>query len=303
MASNIKRTVLNAAKPLVLPYTRKKLNCFYQNSLKPAELGDGNVLVLAPHVDDETIGLGGTILKHVKNGQQVTVAYITDGAGSVSALSKSELMQKRKDEAYEVQKLLGFQNLVFLDFPDGAIESNAQTRAAFEKLIDETKPGIIYCTTFIDCHRDHVATGRILADVIADTSFDGVIRLYEINCPISPSAINTVIDISSEAVVKEKAVDIFQSQAIDFDGFIELSKIKTNMLADYEAAAVETFLEIPAQHFPAQYRIIDSECHSYSSIFKQVNKAATLLWGIMKNADLKKEWYQKSRNAEGVKQR
>ncbi|HIB69270.1 MAG TPA: hypothetical protein EYO33_30350, partial [Phycisphaerales bacterium] len=35
------------------------------------------VLVIAPHADDETLGVGGTIRKHAEAGDQVVVAVMT----------------------------------------------------------------------------------------------------------------------------------------------------------------------------------------------------------------------------------
>ena len=41
-----------------------------------------NILVIIAHPDDEVLGMGGTILKHAKNGDRVTVAYLTTGITS-----------------------------------------------------------------------------------------------------------------------------------------------------------------------------------------------------------------------------
>ena len=38
-----------------------------------------NILVLAPHMDDEIIGSGGVICKHIQNGDSVAVVYFTRG--------------------------------------------------------------------------------------------------------------------------------------------------------------------------------------------------------------------------------
>lgn len=38
-----------------------------------------NILVLAPHMDDEIIGSGGVICKHIQNGDSVAVVYFTCG--------------------------------------------------------------------------------------------------------------------------------------------------------------------------------------------------------------------------------
>jgi LmbE family N-acetylglucosaminyl deacetylase len=38
-----------------------------------------NVVVFSPHPDDELIGCGGTLIDHVKKGDNVIVVYITSG--------------------------------------------------------------------------------------------------------------------------------------------------------------------------------------------------------------------------------
>ena len=54
-------------------------------------MGNGIRLVLTPHMDDEVIGMGGTIANLVKSGYQVVVVYLTDGA----AASMEEILSMR----------------------------------------------------------------------------------------------------------------------------------------------------------------------------------------------------------------
>lgn len=278
-----------------MPFTKKKLFQFYNRSLvlTPMHGGGKRILVLAPHVDDETIGVGGTIIRHVQEGDKVTVVFVTDGSKSVSQLDKEKLILERKKEANQVKDLLGFQQIKFLDLPDGGVVSNQKSQGMLSNIIDELQPDILYCPTFVDCHPDHVATSKIVADVVRNQRYSFNIRLYEINCPIPPSEINTVIDITKQVSLKDKAIDIFASQAIDFDGFVELSYIKKHLLKnENEAQAVETFLEVPAHCYSQEYDSISNKKIPYNQVFKQVNKAATLLWGVMKNSSIKEELYK-----------
>lgn len=279
-----------------MPINRIVLSRFYNRSKSLNELSGEKVLILAPHVDDETIGLGGTVLKHVANGHKVTCVYVTDGSKSVSSMAKEELVEERKKEAKKVQKLLGIEKLYFMNLPDGEVESTVDAQEVLKGIIQDVNPNVIYCPIFIDCHPDHISTGRILSDVLKEVSYKGNIRLYEINCPIPPDIINYVIDITDVFQKKEKALGVFQSQAIDFDGFIELSKIKAQLQNNRQIKAVETFWQVTPKDFIQRFDCLDKERIQYQQYFKQVNKSATLVWGIKQNFQTKLEFYAKSIN-------
>jgi LmbE family N-acetylglucosaminyl deacetylase len=90
------------------------------------------LLVIAPHCDDETLGLGGTIAEARKSGAHVTIAFLTNGDGfrvaASQALKKPVLEPKdfvrfaeqRQKEALSAAKILGVDeaDVVFLGFPD-----------------------------------------------------------------------------------------------------------------------------------------------------------------------------------------
>ena len=258
------------------------------------------VLFLAPHVDDETIGGGGTILRHVQQGDEVTVIYMTDGAKSVTSLPREELVAARKAEAKQVQDILGFQHMDFFDLPDGEVESSPEVQERLLDVLRQIEPDYIYCPTFIDCHSDHIATAEIVADTLKRWEKDCIVRLYEINCPIPPDSINVILDISHQFETKNQAISVFTSQAIDFDGFQELSKIKTALVGGSDPSgtgvrppvfAVETFLEFPSKKYIETAKSIIGKGRNYNDYFKQVNKAVTLGIRVKRNALQKQQFY------------
>lgn len=290
--NKVKRKLLRLADPIILPITRKILAKYYLRDKAVSLLSGKRVLILAPHVDDETIGLGGTIAKHVQQGDYVACVYMTDGAKSVSNLSRDSLVAQRKKEAFTVKRLLGINELHFLNLPDGGVENNNEVILKLMKIIGELNPEVIYSPTLVDCHVDHIATTKTLADILKKhPSLIPTVRLYEVNCPIPPDEINYIVDISCFYNKKNEALAVFTSQAIDFDGFIELSKLKTSLARKEEIHAVETFLEFSTNEFISWSTRIDRKQYQFDKIFKQVNKASTLLWGILKNQKLKQQIY------------
>jgi LmbE family N-acetylglucosaminyl deacetylase len=294
MCANLKKTILNTIKPIIMPWNRMTLKSFYKENKQLTEMNalGAKVLFLAPHVDDETIGAGGTILRHVEQGDDVTVVYMTDGAKSVTKMDRDVLVKARKAEAQKVKEILGFRDMLFLDLPDGEVKSTPNVQNRLLKLLESINPEYIYCPTFVDCHPDHIATAEIVADTLVNYNRDCMVRLYEINCPIPPKEINVIVDISQQIVKKNLAIGVFTSQAIDFDGFQELSYIKQALLSASNSKAVETFLEIPSQQYVVEAKSVIDKRRNYNEHFKQVNKAVTLGVRVKKNAVQKQKFYQ-----------
>ncbi len=282
-------------KPINLPVTKFILKRHYQASKELSSTkGAKRILVLAPHMDDETIGPGGVIRKHANEGAEVHCVFITDGSNSVSDLSKEELTNARMDEMEKVKNILGITDIHYLGLPDGHVESNKDTQKKLAEVIKSINPDLIYCTSFVDAHPDHTATATILSDVLKQTdNHNFAIRLYEINCPIPPKYINCVVDISDTVIEKDKAVDIFASQTIAFDGFLELNRLKSNLVQD-EVSAVEAFFEPSISMFIHHCDRLREDKQPFPEIFKQANRTDTLLWAIYKNFKRKQMFYEDS---------
>lgn len=290
----MKQTIMKVASPLLSPISVSVLKRFYKAHKSISAVGTAKqVLVFAPHIDDETIGLGGTIQKHVSTGAEVHVAVITDGKNSnSSSIHQQNIAAIRKDELLATQDLLGFSTITYLELPDGEVK-NTKSSLPMQQLINDLKPDIIYTTSLIDAHPDHVYSAHLLADALKELALSFLpIREYEINCPVPPEDINCVIDITNEFEVKKQATAVFKSQVIAFDGFLSLAAIKSALVKTPAVKYVETFIETEASSFIKAAENLKQTDRNYEVLFKQANRTITLMWAIFKNIDKKRALYQ-----------
>ena len=61
-----------------------------------------NILIIAPHCDDEILGCGGSMSKHVQNRHNVYVAIVTNGHIGAPELFSKEGTEKVRGEAFQM---------------------------------------------------------------------------------------------------------------------------------------------------------------------------------------------------------
>ncbi len=183
------------------------------------------VVVFAPHMDDEAIGPGGTIALHRQAGAIVTHIFMTDGLGSDPELNARqmpadelerrlrELGETRKRESRQAAALVGINDLIFLDAPDGKLHETTEIVDRVHQILKEKKPNLIYAPSIMDNHPDHRATNRILRLALEslpkEITAEILIRGYEVWTPVPA---NRMVDISPVETIKRQAIDLFASQ-------------------------------------------------------------------------------------------
>ncbi|HBQ26400.1 MAG TPA: hypothetical protein DD791_08410 [Syntrophomonas sp.] len=123
-----------------------------------------HVLIVAPHPDDDIIGCGGSIAKHCKAGNQVTIMYMTSGDAGGIQYSKEELAALREEEARKAANHLGVNNLIFLRLADGYVEFNRENLIRITCILREIKPDIVYIPHSQEANRDHRITHQLLLE-------------------------------------------------------------------------------------------------------------------------------------------
>lgn len=120
------------------------------------------VLVVSAHPDDEVIGAGGTILKHVASGDEVCWLIITDILSSHGFNQK--VIEKRSAEIERVQEMAGFSRVVKFQYPTMTLssESIVDMVPKISALMNDFQPEIIYTMNRSDAHSDH----RVIFDAV-----------------------------------------------------------------------------------------------------------------------------------------
>lgn len=177
--------------------------CSLPRMLTPIE--NGKVLVVAPHPDDETLGCGGTLALLRKNGCKVKVIFITDGAGAGS-LPEGAVAVRRK-EAIAALAVLGVDDMVFLDEPDGSFRNSPQFEQKIRAILDQFCPDWLFMPSVLDYHRDHVAIGQAIFSCWCRCQKAGRAFFYEIWSPLPATC---VVDISAVSELKRSAISRYE---------------------------------------------------------------------------------------------
>lgn len=116
------------------------------------------ILVVAPHPDDETLGVGATLLKHKAAGDQLYWLIMTDMTGDPHYAEV--LQQQRKQEIASVAKQYGFQETIQLPFPPARLDHPpmADVVGRVADVISTIRPSTVYVVHRGDAHSDHRIT-------------------------------------------------------------------------------------------------------------------------------------------------
>jgi len=204
-----------------------------------------NILVIAPHADDEILGVGGTIAKYIKQGDSV---YICISSRGYPPLFSEEYVKSIIKEANECHKLLGIEKTFFLDFPAAMLEKSNRNEIndKLHDVIDEVRPEIVFIPHYGDMQKDHeiIAKSSMVAlrpkykhKVKAIYSYETVSET-EWNIPHSTNTfIPTVyVDISNYIQMKMEAMKEYKSQLSDFPNPRSLEALEA--LAKYRGSII-----------------------------------------------------------------
>jgi LmbE family N-acetylglucosaminyl deacetylase len=198
--------------------------------LRHVDLEDcSGLVVVAPHPDDETLGLGATIAQLSASGVDVTVVSVTDGGSAYPGLSapdRSRLERTRRSELHRAADHLGVSAPISLGLPDGQLSAIEDELAATLTDILRSRPSGTWCaaTWRGDGHPDHEAVGRAAgraADAAAAVFVEYPVWMWHWAGPADPAVpwerAAKVPLTPSSVERKHQAALCFQSQLSQWD--------------------------------------------------------------------------------------
>ena len=178
-------------------------------------------IVVAPHPDDETLGVGGTLLRRKSEG--ASLAWLIVTSISVESGWSSEKVKQRADEIQRITQLYGFDEVYSLNFQTTRLDTipMGDIVEAVSKVVKKFKPEEVFVPHPGDVHTDHhvvfdavsastkwfrfPSVKRILTyETLSETDFG--LAKGQAFCP------NVFVDIEHFFSKKLQAMDIYSSE-------------------------------------------------------------------------------------------
>lgn len=205
----------------------------------------GNMLIIAPHPDDEVLGVGGTIRKLIATGNDVYVCIVCRGKEPLFKECDVELC---REETLECHNILGVKARFYLDFPSVMLEKEERYKIndAILSVIKEVKPIEVYIPHSGDMQKDHQIVSECSMVALRPKYIPKVKRIYSYetlsetgwNIPNVQNAFipNVYVDITEELQIKLRAVACYKTQLSNFPNSRSIEAVEA--LAKYRGSLI-----------------------------------------------------------------
>lgn len=207
-----------------------------------------NILVILAHPDDPEFFCGATLARWARAGHHITYLLLTCGdkgfnpVTTPAHMTPDELCSIRHKEQYEAAKVIGAESVHFMEYPDGYLIPDLDTRRVVVREIRRHKPDILVTcdpqTLFAVYginHPDHRAAGQVVLDAVFPAA--GNLAYFpelleegfqphmpkEVWCSLTMQP-NTTLDVTDMWDVKMQAILKHTTQVQDPEKLIERFK-------------------------------------------------------------------------------
>lgn len=183
------------------------------------------VLVISAHMDDEILGMGGTIARHVAAGDEVTVCVVCKRA--YDHRFDPVIVEEEKASARRAAEILGYKDLRFLDLRDELLDERLlDVIVPLEDCVQSAQPSLVYTHHRGDSNQDHRAVFQASMVACRIISRHKVPRLVTYEVPSSTEQAppfaefafqpNYYVDIAEFLPKKLEALRVYQRELREF---------------------------------------------------------------------------------------
>jgi LmbE family N-acetylglucosaminyl deacetylase len=182
------------------------------------------VLTIAPHADDETLGCGGTLLKHRSQGDHLSWAVVTRAHQPQWG---QEQLDRKESEIQSVSVAYDFEKVFRLDFPTIRMDTVPLDEVinALRGVIDEARPDCIYLNHSGDVHSDH----RVIFSAVTSVVKPFYRARHQVRRLLSYEVLS-----STDAAPPDRATSFVPNVFSDVSAFIDR---KLEIMSLYESEA------------------------------------------------------------------
>jgi LmbE family N-acetylglucosaminyl deacetylase len=183
------------------------------------------VAVIGAHPDDEILGAGGTLARHVQAGDEVHAVVVADGAGS---RYPDEMLATLEKDAARAAAAIGFASLRTQALPDQRLDTIPfiELTQLLEAVLDEIGPHVVYTHFPADVNADHGVVARAVWTACRPYNRPALRRFAVFETPSSTEWAwpvgdaslqpNLFVDITSTLEVKIAAMECYESELRDY---------------------------------------------------------------------------------------
>ena len=173
-----------------------------------SDLPEGPWLIFSPHADDETYGMGGTLIKASQSGVEAHLVVLTDGS---LGGDEADLVSTRMIEVKKAVEALGISSVECWMEKDRSLQLNEDLICKVEKKILSISPEAVFFPGPMELHPDHRTSSMLVWAALQKLDVKARPKAYSYEISVQ-NPINLLIDVSAQHAKKAMVMGIYSSQ-------------------------------------------------------------------------------------------
>jgi LmbE family N-acetylglucosaminyl deacetylase len=175
------------------------------------------MLVFGAHNDDHIIGMGGTIAKHLKEGNEVIIRIFSYGELSHPHLKGEIITKTRVLESKKADKILGLTDVKYFGVKEARFSEflkKSETKDRIKETIQKTNPTKIFTHAPDDPHPVHKGVYKLILEVVEEMRSSIEVYSFDVWNVVKTKRgfPKLVVDVSNTFDLKIKALKVHESQ-------------------------------------------------------------------------------------------